>query len=341
MRTVSTAVPSASRHSHLTVSPPSLTDSCSRRQARRERRGQLCPQGRGQVGHLLRLAARRAGRPTPGGPGTPARPSSTPVNVRDRSTSNRPGTELAYGRGRRRPCRTRLRREHHHRNVQGGTARAAVFGVSDGLVSNVAAHPRRGRRQPRPRRGPPGRAGRAHRRGGLDGRRGVRVDDGPDRAARAGAGAGAHRAQAQPRHARRRELAQIYQSRGVDGETAEEIADQMIARPRAGPRDPRPGGARHRPQRARLADRGRGLVVPQPSPSGRSCPCPVVLRRGDGRRGGVDRPRGASPPSRSAPPWPASPAVPCSARPPASSCSPPSRPPSPTCWDRSPASASG
>src|SRR5687767_2792492 len=28
--------------------------------------------------------------------------------------------------------------EHHHRNVQGGAARAAVFGVSDGLVSNVA-----------------------------------------------------------------------------------------------------------------------------------------------------------------------------------------------------------
>jgi VIT1/CCC1 family predicted Fe2+/Mn2+ transporter len=28
--------------------------------------------------------------------------------------------------------------EHHHRNVRGGTARAAVFGVSDGLVSNVA-----------------------------------------------------------------------------------------------------------------------------------------------------------------------------------------------------------
>ena len=28
--------------------------------------------------------------------------------------------------------------EHDHRNVQGGTARAAVFGVSDGLVSNIA-----------------------------------------------------------------------------------------------------------------------------------------------------------------------------------------------------------
>jgi VIT1/CCC1 family predicted Fe2+/Mn2+ transporter len=27
--------------------------------------------------------------------------------------------------------------EHHHRNIQGGSARAAVFGVSDGLVSNM------------------------------------------------------------------------------------------------------------------------------------------------------------------------------------------------------------
>ena len=27
---------------------------------------------------------------------------------------------------------------HDHRDVQGGAARAAVFGVSDGLVSNVA-----------------------------------------------------------------------------------------------------------------------------------------------------------------------------------------------------------
>ena len=27
--------------------------------------------------------------------------------------------------------------EHHHRDVQGGAARAAVFGISDGLVSNV------------------------------------------------------------------------------------------------------------------------------------------------------------------------------------------------------------
>lgn len=41
--------------------------------------------------------------------------------------------------------------EHHHRNVKGGGARAAVFGVSDGLVSNVSlvlgvagAHPAAG-----------------------------------------------------------------------------------------------------------------------------------------------------------------------------------------------------
>src|SRR5438045_6941089 len=28
--------------------------------------------------------------------------------------------------------------DHHHRDVAGGAARAAVFGVSDGLVSNVS-----------------------------------------------------------------------------------------------------------------------------------------------------------------------------------------------------------
>jgi VIT1/CCC1 family predicted Fe2+/Mn2+ transporter len=28
--------------------------------------------------------------------------------------------------------------EHHHRDVQGGAARAAIFGISDGLVSNVS-----------------------------------------------------------------------------------------------------------------------------------------------------------------------------------------------------------
>src|SRR6476619_4752624 len=28
--------------------------------------------------------------------------------------------------------------EHHHRDIRGGTARAAVFGVNDGLLSNLS-----------------------------------------------------------------------------------------------------------------------------------------------------------------------------------------------------------
>ncbi|MGO9300146.1 MAG: VIT1/CCC1 transporter family protein, partial [Acidimicrobiales bacterium] len=28
--------------------------------------------------------------------------------------------------------------EHHHRDIRGGSARAAVFGISDGLVTNVS-----------------------------------------------------------------------------------------------------------------------------------------------------------------------------------------------------------
>ena len=37
-----------------------------------------------------------------------------------------------------RPSTDHVSAEHHHRNVQGGAARAAVFGISDGLVSNVS-----------------------------------------------------------------------------------------------------------------------------------------------------------------------------------------------------------
>src|SRR5256885_1482017 len=31
-----------------------------------------------------------------------------------------------------------MQHEHHHRDIQGGAARAAVFGVSDGLTTNVS-----------------------------------------------------------------------------------------------------------------------------------------------------------------------------------------------------------
>ena len=82
---------------------------------------------------------------------------------------------------------------HHHRDVAGGGIRAAVFGLSDGLVTNVSlilgvagAHP-----------GGPfvtaGRGGRAGGRGVLDGGGGVRVDAGPERAHAARARGGAHR----------------------------------------------------------------------------------------------------------------------------------------------------
>jgi VIT1/CCC1 family predicted Fe2+/Mn2+ transporter len=37
-----------------------------------------------------------------------------------------------------RPGRRRVQVEHHHRDIQGGAARAAVFGISDGLVSNAS-----------------------------------------------------------------------------------------------------------------------------------------------------------------------------------------------------------
>src|SRR5947209_6900235 len=49
------------------------------------------------------------------------------------------GEQVPSGRGRRaadHPADTQLH-EHHHRDVSGGAARAAVFGVSDGLTTNV------------------------------------------------------------------------------------------------------------------------------------------------------------------------------------------------------------
>ncbi len=55
--------------------------------------------------------------------GDPARPTAADGALPDDSGQDRPPPPPP---------------EHHHRNVQGGAARAAVFGVSDGLVSNVA-----------------------------------------------------------------------------------------------------------------------------------------------------------------------------------------------------------
>ena len=45
---------------------------------------------------------------------------------------------MVAGKVGRRRGRARPAADHHHRDIQGGGARAAVFGVSDGLVSNVS-----------------------------------------------------------------------------------------------------------------------------------------------------------------------------------------------------------
>ena len=120
--------------------------------------------------------------------------------------------------------------EHHHRDVRGGAARAAVFGVSDGLVSNIALIL--------------GVAG-AHPAGGV-----VRL------AGLAGLVAGACSMaagewvsmQAQSEllqreldmerreldrnpHRERRELARIYERRGLEPGAADELASQMMRDP--------------------------------------------------------------------------------------------------------------
>src|SRR5438067_71412 len=122
------------------------------------------------------------------------------------------------------------RPEHHHRDIRGGTARAAVFGMSDGLVSNVSLIL------------------------GVAG-----ADPGPGVVRLAGiagliAGAVSMAAgeyvsmQAQREllerelelerrelhrnpHVETVELTQIYQSRGVDPDRARELAEQMMADP--------------------------------------------------------------------------------------------------------------
>jgi VIT1/CCC1 family predicted Fe2+/Mn2+ transporter len=121
--------------------------------------------------------------------------------------------------------------EHHHRDIRGGTARAAVFGISDGLVSNVSLV--------------------------LGVAAGSHYAQGPVRlAGLAGLIAGAvsmaigeyvsMTAQAElfqreldlerreikrVPEAERRELAHIYRSRGVDADTADTLASEMMRDP--------------------------------------------------------------------------------------------------------------
>ncbi len=121
--------------------------------------------------------------------------------------------------------------EHHHRDIRGGTARAAVFGVSDGLVSNVSLV--------------------------LGVAAGSHYAQGPVRlAGLAGLIAGAvsmaigeyismtaqaellereldleRRELRRVPEAERRELAHIYRSRGVDPQTADKLSREMMRDP--------------------------------------------------------------------------------------------------------------
>jgi len=120
--------------------------------------------------------------------------------------------------------------EKHHRDIQGGTARAAVFGVSDGLVSNVAivlgfagANPGAG----------------LVRLAGLAGLIGGAVSMAAGEYISMTAQAELLERELQMERvelhrnpdAERRELAQIYRSRGIDEATANQLAAALSTSP--------------------------------------------------------------------------------------------------------------
>ena len=120
--------------------------------------------------------------------------------------------------------------EKHHRDVQGGTARAAVFGVSDGLVSNVAIVLGFAGANPGPG---------LVRLAGLAGLIGGAVSMAAGEYVSMTAQAELlerelemERLELRRRpEAERRELAQIYRSRGVDEATAEQLATALSRNP--------------------------------------------------------------------------------------------------------------
>ena len=149
----------------------------------------------------------------PAAPGTPCRPRSAQVGAR-------------------------------HRSAVGGSLRAAVFGVNDGLVSNVSlvlgvagagvssdhgAH-RRGRRACSPVRSPwlPGNTSRCA--------RSARCTNTRSRSSA--------RSSPSTREEEAEELALIYHARGVELEQARAVSRALLANPRAGPRRAGARGAR-------------------------------------------------------------------------------------------------
>lgn len=120
--------------------------------------------------------------------------------------------------------------EKHHRDVQGGTARAAVFGVSDGLVSNVAIVLGFAGANPGP--GLVRLAGLAGLIGGAVSMAAGEYISMTAQAELLERELEMERIELRRRpEAERRELAQIYRSRGVDEATAEQLATALSRDP--------------------------------------------------------------------------------------------------------------
>ena len=120
--------------------------------------------------------------------------------------------------------------EHHHRDIQAGAARAAIFGISDGLVSNVslvlgvaAANPA------------PGYVRLAGLSGLIAGAFSMAAGEYLSMRAQSElleAELDMERVEIQRRpENERRELAAIYRSRGIDASTADDLATQMMRNP--------------------------------------------------------------------------------------------------------------
>ncbi|MFN2504461.1 MAG: VIT1/CCC1 transporter family protein [Acidimicrobiales bacterium] len=120
--------------------------------------------------------------------------------------------------------------ESHHRNVQGGAARAAVFGVSDGLVSNVALILGVAGASPGP--GVVRLAGVA---GLIGGAVSMAAGEWVSMTAQAELLERELRMEAIELRRRpegeRQELVQIYRSRGVERDTAEQLATELMRDP--------------------------------------------------------------------------------------------------------------
>ncbi|MEW6153261.1 MAG: VIT1/CCC1 transporter family protein [Actinomycetota bacterium] len=120
--------------------------------------------------------------------------------------------------------------EPHHRNIQGGSARAAVFGVSDGLVSNVALILGVAGASPGP--GVVRLAGVA---GLISGAISMAAGEWVSMTAQSELlerelEMEAIELRRRPEH-ERQELVQIYRSRGIEPDTAEQLATEMMRNP--------------------------------------------------------------------------------------------------------------